>query len=264
MPPPTVPLLLALLLLPLAPAAQLFRLILLLVSLILFVLLFSSVDEDEDDDEEEEDEDDDEDEDEDEDANNTGPPLLPPMLLTNCCTPPDDARSSVVPSSVTALLLCTFLPLSSLLPLSASVRFSVIVAKSDTSIEVLLLICDRSGILLPRSLSDECTITDTSCFPPPPLRWLLFWFCPPLPHVTTTEDDRSLLLPPLPTVARSERAEDSTFSVITSTACFHDRLSAEVACSVEATDEDARVSVASGRLGVELDFRLVSTLSDFS
>uniref|UniRef100_A0A2M4B181 Putative secreted protein n=1 Tax=Anopheles triannulatus TaxID=58253 RepID=A0A2M4B181_9DIPT len=93
------------------------------------------------------------------------------MLLTNCCPPPTaDARSTVVPSVLIALL-CTFLPLSSLPP-SVSVKFSVIVAKSDTtSIEVLLLICDRSGILLPRSLSDECTITDTSCLPPPlPLR----------------------------------------------------------------------------------------------
>jgi hypothetical protein len=38
------------------------------------------------------------------------------------------------------------------------------------------------------------------------------------------------------------------------------RLSADAACSVLATDVFEWFSVASGRLGVELDFRLVSTL----
>jgi hypothetical protein len=38
------------------------------------------------------------------------------------------------------------------------------------------------------------------------------------------------------------------------------RLSADAACSVLATEVFAWFSVASGRLGVELDLRLVSTL----
>lgn len=62
----------------------------------------------------------------------------------------------------------------------------------------------------------------------------------------------------------SDLAEVSTFSAIVSTACFHVKLSADAACSVDATDAVVKLpSVASGRLGVELDFRFTSTL-DFS
>lgn len=57
----------------------------------------------------------------------------------------------------------------------------------------------------------------------------------------------------------SARATESTLSAMVSAACFAAKLSAEAACSVEATEVFMSV-VASGRLGVELLFLLVRTL----
>jgi hypothetical protein len=51
-----------------------------------------------------------------------------------------------------------------------------------------------------------------------------------------------------------------TQSTLSVTRTLAARLSADAACSVLATEVFEWFSVASGRLGVELDFRLVSTL----
>lgn len=65
---------------------------------------------------------------------------------------------------------------------------------------------------------------------------------------------------PVTATFASARAMDSTLSAIASAACLAARLSADAAWSVLATDCFEWLSVASGRLGVELDFLLVRTL----